>query len=322
MVPQKSSYANYAGIDVGKFTLEIAFINEHQTHCYTNNKEGWRAFWKEHKKNLKNTLVVLETTGWYERGVLHYLAGKNVAVHRAPARQVKQFIASYGRLAKTDAIDAKALAQYAKERAENLACYDIPTKTQEKLQILYSRNLDLKKMLVQEKNRLQAPGCENILSSIKTVLHILEIEAKKILQEIKKIIDNNPILLKKYDALKTIDGIGDITAMALLASMPELGEINRKQAASLAGLAPHPRDSGIKTGYRKTKGGRGGIKEILNMAALGAIRKKQSKLQEFYIHLIQNNHKKPMVALTAVKRKIIIIANARLAELQINENHS
>lgn len=320
MTNKKSNYTNHIGIDVGKLSLEVGFTDRGATSNYPNNKDGWRKLWQDNRKSFKGALVVVETTGWYELGVIHYLVGKGVAVHRASARQVKQFIASYGTLAKTDAIDARALAQYGKERAGHLAQYDIPDKTQEKLQILYARNLDLKKMLVQEKNRLQAPAYQAVAEGIMEVVNLLEKQVDNIMEKIMGIVEANPVLLKKWDTLQTIDGIGKITALALLASMPELGSLNRKQAASLAGLAPHPKDSGKKSGYRRTKGGRCNIKEIVHMAALGAIRKNHSKLKQFYVHLLENNHKKPMVALTAVKRKIIVIANARLAELQHLQN--
>lgn len=274
MAQEKSSYTNHIGIDVSKSTLEVGLADTRTTTTFDNNKEGWRKLWKELRKSFKGALVVVETTGWYERGVVHYLVGKNVAVHRASARQVKQFIASYGTLAKTDAIDARALAQYGKERAESLEAYHVPDKAQEQLQILYARNCDLKKMLVQEKNRLQAPGYEQIASSMCEVIKTIEEQAKMMIDRIMEIIEGNPVLLKKYEVLRTIDGVGQLTAIALLASMPELGSVNRKQAASLAGLAPHPKDSGRKTGYRKTRGGRVGIRETVNMAALGAVRKK------------------------------------------------
>lgn len=317
MTNEKSSYTHHIGIDVSKYTLEVGFPVTRTTTTFDNNKDGWRQMWKEMRKSLQNALVVVETTGWYERGVLHYLAGKNVAVHRASARQVKQFIASYGTLAKTDAIDARALAQYAKERAETLVCYDVPDKKQEELQILYARYFDLKKMMVQEKNRLQAPGYKNMAGSVQRIINALDEQANIMISQIREIIEHDANLYKKYETLRTVDGIGEITAFALLASMPELGRLNRKQAASLAGLAPHPKDSGRKTGYRKTRGGRVGIREVVNMAALGAVRKKHSKLKHFYDRLIQDNNKKPMVALTAVKRKLIVIANARLAELDV-----
>jgi transposase len=315
MSTEKSRYLDYVGIDVGKFTLEVGFIEEARTYSYANDKDGWRLLWQEHRKRLKQALVVVETTGWYERGVLHFLVRKQVAVHRAPARLVKQFIASYGVIAKTDAIDAKKLAQYGKERGHTLSQYEIPDELQAKLQLLYSRSIDLKRMLVQEKNRLQAPGYEEIGSFIQPVINTLEKQIEKITAQLQELVQSTPLLLRKYKVLRTVEGIGDLTAIALLASLPELGQINRKQAASLAGLAPHPKDSGTKTGYRFTRGGRQHIKEITHMAALGAINRKTSKLKEFYLHLINDNNKKPLVALTAVKRKIIVIANARLAEI-------
>lgn len=315
MAASKSRPAYFVGVDVGKSTLEVALEHIQKTYRYSNTKEGWRMLWKEHKKILAQALVVAETTGGYERGVLHYLAGKQVCLHRASARQVKQFIASYGVLAKTDALDAHALARYGKERVEYLKAYHVPDTVQEQLQGLYARSEELKTMAAQEKNRLQSPGYQTLKESVLRVLKIVEEEITLVMAKLQALVEAYPVLRQKHETLQTIDGVGKVTALALLASMPELGTMNRKQAASLAGLAPHPRDSGATSGYRSTRGGRPNVKKIMHMAALGAIRKQHSKLQAFYKHLLENNHKKPLVALTAVKRKIIVIANARIAAL-------
>lgn len=315
MKDNESSYTRYSGIDVGKFSLDLAFYGDNTTYKYDNSKTGWRKLWKEHSKKLHQSLVVVETTGWYELGVLKYLTGKQVAVHRASARKVKQFIASYGTLAKSDSIDATHLARYAKERHEYLDKYEIQESITRELQLLYSRNLDLKAMLVQEKNRLQAPENSEIKCHINPIIKTIEQEIVKVIERINNIIASDDLLQKKLNVLLTIDGVGELTAIGLLASLPELGTVNRKKIASLAGLAPHPNDSGQKNGYRKTRGGRKIIRVIVHMASLGAIRKEGSKLREFYLRLTEVNKKSAMAAITAVKRKIIVIANARLAEI-------
>lgn len=315
MTDNKSTYIEFIGIDVGKFDLEVAFFGDKNTKNYKNTKEGWRSIWKDFKKRSSDALVVVETTGWYERGILDYLSGKGVSTHRASARQIKQFISSYGTIAKTDSIDALALAKYAKERCEHLKHYNVPQKTQDELHLLYERHVDLTRMLVQEKNRLQAPGHNLVASSVKAIISVIEKQIISVFNKLDNIIENSPALRKKYDVLTTIDGVGIMTAIALMAGMPELGNMNRKQAASLAGVAPHPKDSGTKKGYRNIRGGRPNIKNILHMAALGAIRKKDSDIRAFYQHLIDDNKKCKMVALAAVKRKIITIANARLAQI-------
>lgn len=130
-------------------------------------------------------------------------------------------------------------------------------------------------------------------------------------------VTKNQSIQAKINLLKNeVDGIGEVTAIQLVSVFPELGKMNRRQVASLAGLAPHPNESGKKIGYRMTRGGRNNIKPILFMAAMGAARSK-SKLGKFYKSLIARG-KKPMVALVAVMRKIIVIANAKIKDLENN----
>lgn len=133
--------------------------------------------------------------------------------------------------------------------------------------------------------------------------------------EIKTMMDNDPDLKAKKDTLKTIPGIGEMIGHDLLVLFPELGQLNRKQIASLAGLAPKANDSGKMKGYRSTGHGRNTLKPILFMAAMAA-RRANSPLKAFYENLI-NKGKKKMVALTALMRKIIVIANAKIRDLNI-----
>lgn len=120
-------------------------------------------------------------------------------------------------------------------------------------------------------------------------------------------------LSQKREVLRTVPGVGPVTAITLLALLPELGQLNRKQIASLCGVAPYARQSGEKCGYRRTFGGRRNLRPVLFMAAMGAKRKKQSELSSFCERL-EKKGKKPMVALVAIMRKIIVISNARVRE--------
>ncbi|WP_075261564.1 transposase [Candidatus Odyssella acanthamoebae] len=130
----------------------------------------------------------------------------------------------------------------------------------------------------------------------------------------EKLLQIDPVLLQRYQTLQEIAGVGPIVATTLLGLLPELGTLNRRQIANLAGLAPHPCESGKTVGYRRTKGGRVDVKRILFMAAMTA-RRTDSPLKAFYENLIKRGKKK-MVALTALMRKIVIIANAKLKSLQ------
>jgi transposase len=303
-------YQNFIGIDISKNDFSIAVHGEDKANLYSNNLEGFVAFFSAYQTILKNGLVVLETTGGYELSLIHYLQTHQCAVHRANARKVKYFIRSLGKLAKSDSIDAFGLAQYGQERHTTLELFKV--NSQEKLLKLVQRRIELKQMLVQEKNRRQAPNQHELKKSFDVIINAIEKELQLIEKDIDALCKADLLLEEKKKILKSIKGIGDITAIGLLALLPEMGTINRKKIASLAGLAPHPNESGKKIGYRSTRGGRADIKPVLFMAAMTAARSK-STLGEFYERLVKAGKKK-MVALTALMRKILVIANARMKD--------
>ena len=303
-------YQHFIGIDISKDNFSAAQQGKNEAKIFLNNPAGFAEFCEYYQKILPRSLVVLETTGGYELALIRYLQAKQFAVHRANARKVKYFIRSYGRVAKTDAIDAIGLAQYAFERHSALEIYvENPQKILVKL---VQRRHDLKHMLVQEKNRQQAPDQQELKESFSIIRAALELEIQKIENSIDQIIQDNTQMHEQKKILETVNGIGSITAIQLLALLPELGTLNRKKIASLAGLAPQAYESGKKIGYRSVKGGRPQVKSILFMAAMTASRS-QSTLGVFYQKLV-NSGKKKMVALTALMRKILVVANARLRD--------
>jgi len=308
-------YQNFIGIDISKNSFSVACHGQKEVSELANNMTGFKNFYKNNKNSLKKGLVVLETTGGYEMNLIRFLQKHQCSVHRANTSKVKYFIRSFGKLGKSDAIDALGLAHYGFDRNKTLDVFvENPGK---KLLKLVQRRNDLKKMIVQEKNRLKAPDQGELKKSFETVIKALEKQMKKIEEQIDEISTADKSLNEKKAVLKTVDGIGDIIAIQLLALLPELGTINRKKIASLAGVAPHPNESGEKIGHRFTRGGRADIKPILFMAAMAASRS-HSKLGAFYQKLIKAGKKK-MVALTALMRKIVVIANARMNEF-LTEN--
>lgn len=306
-------YQTFIGIDIAKKTFAVGIAEQKDTFEFENSKVGFNQFYQQFKPALSSSLVVLETTGGYEMPLVNYLISYNVAVHRANTRKVKFFIRSLGQEAKTDAIDAQGLALYGQERHEKLELYVSCPPEQKQLQQLTQRRLDLKQMIVQEKNRYQAPDISPVVKkSCTTVLKSLDKQIQAIDAEIQTLHDKCPEQKAKIEVLKKIDGIGDIISSALLALLPELGLLDRRQIASLVGLAPFPCESGLKQGYRRTRGGRQDVRSILFMAAFSASHSK-GRLGDFYRRLVKNGKKK-MVALTALMRKIIVIANAKLAD--------
>jgi len=308
-----TSYNNFIGLDIGKFNFCAVVYGHKKTYEYTNDTSGIQQFLQDYQDYLINALCILETTGGYEMDVLLTLCEQGIAVHRANTRKVKNFIRSYGDRAKTDNLDAKALALYGFERSARLDLFKPQSKKMQDLYELVGRRNDLKQMLIAEKNRLAAPRSQTIQSSCHTMIETLSQEISLITASITTFIEEDPQLTAKKTELKTIPGIGNIIANELVVLLPELGHLNRKQIASLVGLAPRANDSGRLTGYRRTGHGRQLIKPALFLAAMAA-RKSKSELKIFYENLIKRGKKK-MVALVALMRKIIVIANAKLRDL-------
>jgi len=305
-----SSYHNFIGIDIGKFSFVVALYNNKEIKEYENNSSGIKDFLEQYEEILVDSLCVLETTGGYELELLYTLCSMKIKAHRADTRKVKSFIRSYGNIAKTDRLDAKALAKYGFERQKELNLFVPQSQKSLELFELVQRRSDLKQMLVAEKNRMQSPGSSIIKSSCKQMIEVLSTQIKSILEQINTLIETDPVLKKKKEILKTVPGIGEIIAVELLILLPELGTLDRRQIASLAGVAPRANESGTYNGYRRTYGGRKGIKPILFLASMAA-RNSKTDIKVFYEKMLEKGKKK-MVALTALMRKIIVIANARL----------
>lgn len=313
-------YNNFIGIDIGKFSFVTKSHNSRQVNEYDNTSTGIESFMNDFQSLLTDGLCILETTGGYEMELLVALCHKKYAVHRANTRKVKNFIRSYGNDAKTDALDAKALALYGHERSDKLDLYEPASQNAMALYELVMRRQDLKQMIVSEKNRLQAPRTKTVRSSCEKIVEMLSTEIKIITDEINRLIAQDTNLKEKKKILRTIPGIGEIIANDLLVLLPELGQVGRKQIAALVGVAPKANDSGKSKGYRATYHGRSGIKPNLFLAAMAA-RNSNSSLRAFYEQLIARGKLK-MVALTALMRKIIVIANAKLRDFNAKSINS
>lgn len=298
------------GIDIGKFNFFVAIHGRKTVKEYENTSTGIDQFLRDFKTELPGAFIVLEPTGGYELKLLLILCEQHFIVHRAHTRKVKNFIRSLGNQAKTDRLDAKSLCLYGLERSSSLERFNACSEHAMKLYELTQRKKDLKQMLVAEKNRLKSPRGNFVRSRIETMVSFLANEIDIITEEIDKLIKEDGILTAKKKVLKEIPGIGNLIANDLLVLLPELGRLSRREIASLAGLAPISKDSGKFTGYRRTGHGRGGIKPMLFLAAMAA-RNSKSHLRTYYETLTARGKNK-MVALTALMRKILVIANARL----------
>ena len=299
----------FIGCDVGKTSIVVFDGATSRTQIINNQPEDLASF----ACGLdKHCFVVCEATGGYEADLLTALTAAGIPAHRADARKVKAFIRSFGTLGKTDAIDAKALAHYAQERNAKLPRWQAPAQDRVTLQALVLTRRDLVAQHTAFTNRLNAPTAGPAKLYLEKVRSCLTDQIKAIDTKIETILQTSQPLKIAAEVLKSMTGIGSKTAGALIALMPELGTINRWKAAALGGVAPHPYQSGQTDGYRRTKGGRPEVKRALFMAALSAA-KHDPKMKLFFQRLVANG-KKPIVAIVAVMRKIIVIANARIRD--------
>jgi transposase len=299
----------FLGCDVGKSQVVVFDSLTAQIRTLPNTPEALTAW----ARTLDEAcLIVCESTGGHEAALLQAALVAERPAHRADARKVKAFIRSYGTLGKSDTIDARALARYGAERQASLHRWRAPDASRARLQQLLLARRDLIAQRQACTNRLQAVGAEAIAQYLEPVVARIADSIRALDEAIARIIRETAALKEAAQALVTIKGIGPTTAAALLGLMPEIGLVGRKQAAALAGLAPHPNQSGTADRYRPIRGGRPELRRALFMAALVAARH-NPQLRDFHQRLREAG-KKPIVAVTAVMRKLIVIANATVRD--------
>lgn len=259
--------------------------------------------------------MVCETTGGYERQLLEAASAVGLRACRADAAQVKAFIASHGGRAKTDRIDAAWLSRYGLDRAAELTAWQAPAPEREAFADLLRHRQDLLAQRVQAKNRRSAPGGASLRPLLEEQIAFLTRQIRRIDAQMQALLEAAPHLARDEQALRAIPGIGPVAARTLLALLPELGQLGPKQAASLAGLAPHPHESGQTRQRRRMHGGRTGLRPVLFMAALTAARSHPALAAAYQRLTLAGKPKR--LALAAVARKLVVIANAVLRDARI-----
>lgn len=292
----------YAGIDVSKAELEVA-VGE-QAWSVPNDVSGIEALVGRLREQSPE-LVVLEATGGHETAAVAALAQAGLPVVVANPRQVRDFGRATGQLAKTDRIDARVLALFAERVRPEVR--PLPDADAQALQALLARRRQLIGMMVAEKNRLKtAPTA--VAKGIRKHIEWLKRQLKSVDSDLDTRIKKSPVWRAKEDLLRSVPGIGPVASRTLIGELPELGKLNRKQIAALAGVAPLNRDSGTLRGKRMVWGGRRSVRVALYMAALTASQC-NPVIREFYERLLARG-KPPKVALTACMRKLLVILNA------------
>jgi transposase len=300
-----SSTRSYLGIDIAKDSLEIARTGRPQTRSCPYTPDQVALLCQELAK-APPELIVLEATGGYEQPLVEALAAAELPVVVVNPRQARAFAKATGRLAKTDRIDARVLAAYGEQLQPNVR--PLPSPTRKQLKGLTTRRQQLQKMRTAEQNRLRRSLDELLAEQIRAHIEQLEKQLAQIDQHLEALIDEHTHLKDDRRLLCSVPGIGVKTAHSLLAGLPELGVLNRRELAKLVGLAPLNRDSGRFRGQRTTWGGRAPVRSALYMAALSAIRFNE-RIKSFYERLIDRGKAKK-VALVACMRKLLIICNA------------
>jgi transposase len=297
------------GVDVAKASVVIFDSQTRRTWTVTNEPHALSAALAPF---AGYDLLVCEVTGGYERALLEAAHGLGLPAHRADPLRVKRYIASLGGAAKTDGIDAGWLGRYGQERGETLSRWRPADADGDALAVLVRHRQHLVGARTEAKNRRSAPTSQPIAELLDDEIDFLAKQIKRIDQAIAQLMARKPDLAQREQRLRGITGFGPIVARTLLAFMPELGRLNRRQAACLAGLAPHPINSGKFTGRPRTNHGRDGLKPLLFLAAMAAERV-DPKWKDFSQRLAKDGKTKRLI-LTAIARKLVVIANAELRE--------
>jgi len=296
----------YVGIDVSKENLDLAINPKKQVRRFYNTATGIGKI-VDHITKTGSTLVVMEASGGFEIPVAAALGESGIPTAIVNPRQVRDFARSTGKLAKTDAIDAQILADFAATvhpEPRPLADHQA-----QELKDILARRRQLNEMITAEKNRLQrARGA--LRDHIRAHIAWMKKEMLDMGSALRHLIEESPMWREQDNLLQSVPGIGPVLSSTLVAELPELGNLNRKQIAALVGVAPYNRDSGKMRGKRSVWGGRASVRAALYMGALVATRF-NPVIKRFYERLIGAGKAKK-AAITACMRKLITILNTMI----------
>ena len=299
----------YVGVDISKKHLDVALLPGGDTWRVGHDEKGLRRLASQLGKH-EDVHVILEATGGLEFDVVDELAVAGLIVSVVNPRNVRCFAQALGRLAKTDRLDAEVLARYGeaiKPRASVLS-----SEESRELRALVARRRQLIQMIVMEKNHRRSAYSEDVKERIGEVLSVLEEELTLASKRCVALLESVDEWREKARLLDSVPGVGPVTIGVLVAELPELGTVNRKSIAMLAGLAPLNHDSGNHVGKRSIWGGRQGVRNALYMATLSASRH-NPVIRSYYARLLAMNKPKK-VALVAAGRKLLGILNAMVRD--------
>jgi transposase len=292
------------GIDVSKRHFDVKLPSQAKTLKFASDEAGLKELVGK-LAEFRQCLIVLEATGGYERRLVAELASADHRLAVVNPKRVRDFAKAHGQLAKTDPIDAHMLALFGERMQPRES--EKPSEKQQELQQLVVRRRQVVALHTAESNRLDLATAKLARKGIRQLLSVLEKQLAGLDAEIARLIESDDDWKAKDELLQSVPGIGPATSAALLAELPELGQVNRQKIASLVGVAPFPCDSGIKRGLRAIRGGRRTIRCALYMAALTA-RRFNPALRAFAQRL-KTAGKKFKVIMAACIRKLLVILN-------------
>jgi transposase len=299
----------FVGIDVAKDRLDVHVRPSGTIFDAPRDGEGI-ANLVDRLRALGPALIVMEATGGFEAVVASALAGAQLPLSVVNPRQIRDFARAAGRLAKTDALDAEIIALYAERMRPEVR--PLPGADARHLSELVARRRQIVEMMTMERNRRRTLTSKRLLKSVDRLLVALQKELTGIETDLNDTIRGTPVWRETEELLTSVPGVGDKLARTLIADLPELGQLSRRQVAALVGVAPINRDSGTMRGRRTTWAGRAKVRATLYMAALVASRYNKV-LKSFYQRLLQAGKPKKL-ALTAVMRKLLTILNAMVRD--------
>lgn len=297
----------WVGIDVAKDSLAVWLRPQGRSFSVSNDEAGYQqllALFADEKPGR----IVLEATGGYERGVLYALSRADHAVSRLNPTRVRAFATAMGKQAKTDPIDAAVLAHLAQTLEE--APSTVPSPERERLRELVQRREQLvsqrddeRRRLPQARDALVRQCLENAIKALKATIGNFDREIARAMKAVDA---------EQAGQLCQVKGVGPVTVAGLLAYLPELGQLNRRQVAALVGLAPYNSDSGLKSGQRRIRGGRGMIRRILYMATWSVVRHQKDFARRY--QGLRERGRCAKVALVACMRVLIVRLNAMVRD--------
>ncbi len=293
----------YIGVDVSASELVVGVLPTGEVWHFANDPEGILEL-RTRVGELSPVLIVMEASGGFESGVAGELVDAGMPAVVINPRQTREFARATGRLAKTDTIDALALARFG--QAVQPQVRPLPGKKEKELRALVDRRRQVVDMITAERNR-RPKATPYVRQQIEQHIVWLQSQLDDLGKDLDQFIKSSPTWRAKDDLLQSVPGIGDVSSSVLLVELPELGQLNRKEIACLVGVAPHNRDSGTFRGKRSVWGGRANVRSALYMATLVACRF-NPVIRAFYGRMCEAGKPKK-VALVASMRKLLTILN-------------